>query len=360
MSIKDINDNNIGKTISRRTFVNSMATLAAGFGVGGKTVLAAQNMPPIQVSGFNHMTLAVSDPAASLAWYQGLFGLPVAARQAGTVILQLGDGPQFIALSGKASDNPRIDHYCLAVDNFDYEKAVQILTENGVEAADVSGPMRSRVRMRGEEFGGAPGGTPELYFGDPDGIVVQLQDSGYCGGAGLLGEDCLSTPEPAPTAGLLSIREFNHFTVFVSDQARSVQFYQNLFGLPIDTYQASLPILRVGKGRQFLAFSKQPPPSRIHHASFNIDDFNVDRIFSILEDYGLTILGESGRPSGPLQAYFTKRGANRGGAPEGTPEVYFTDPDGIVLQLQSSGYCGGSGYYGDQCGTVENPTGRNV
>ena len=51
---------------------------------------------------------------------------------------------------------------------------------------------------------------------------------------------------------------------------------------------------------------------------------------------------------------------NRGGAPEGTPELYFTDPDGILLQLQDPTYCGGNGYLGDECGSVENPTGRNV
>ena len=38
----------------------------------------------------------------------------------------------------------------------------------------------------------------------------------------------------------------------------------------------------------------------------------------------------------------------------------FTDPDGILLQLQDSRYCGGAGYYGEICGTVENPTGRNI
>jgi len=41
-----------------------------------------------------------------------------------------------------------------------------------------------------EDRGGAPGGTPELYFTDPDGIVVQLQHTSYCGGAGVLGEVC--------------------------------------------------------------------------------------------------------------------------------------------------------------------------
>jgi hypothetical protein len=46
--------------------------------------------------------------------------------------------------------------------------------------------------MRGTEFGGAKEGTPELYFTDPDGISIQLQDPTYCGGAGVLGEICKS------------------------------------------------------------------------------------------------------------------------------------------------------------------------
>jgi hypothetical protein len=50
---------------------------------------------------------------------------------------------------------------------------------------------------------------------------------------------------------------------------------------------------------------------------------------------------------------------SRGGAPGGTPELYFTDPDGILIQLQDARYCGGNGYLGEECGTVENPTGRN-
>ena len=350
--------------VSRRTFLGSLAALAVtGCGSEERTAsaAAAAALPPIPVQSINHMTISVSDPAASLAWYQGLFGFPIAARQGGTIVLQIGDGPQFMAIGGNSSDNPRITHYCFAVDNFDDQRLVQILAENGVAATGESAAMQSRVRMRGPEFGGAPGGSPELYFGDPEGIVVQLQDSSYCGGAGLQGDDCFAVPEPAPTEGLITVREYNHFTLFVSDQQRAVQFYQNLFGLPIDTYQGAMPILRVGAGREFLALAQVPPlAGRIHHASLNVDDFDVDRIFSLLESYGLTILGEAGGANGPLQAYVTLRGADRGGAPEGTPEVYFTDPDGILLQLQDSRYCGGSGYFGEQCGTVENPTGRNA
>jgi len=46
------------------------------------------------------------------------------------------------------------------------------------------------VSMRMENRGGAKGGTPELYFTDPDGILMQIQDVSYCGGAGYFGEVC--------------------------------------------------------------------------------------------------------------------------------------------------------------------------
>ena len=122
-----------------------------------------------------------------------------------------------------------------------------------------------------------------------------------------------------------------------------------------------MPVLRVGERREFLALPQVPAAAgRIHHASFNVLDFDVDNLFSILEGHGLEVLGESSSASGPLQTYVTMRGPERGGAPEGTPELYFTDPDGILLQLQDMRYCGGAGYFGEQCGTVENPTGRNL
>ena len=51
-------------------------------------------------------------------------------------------------------------------------------------------PLESWISLRKEDRGGAKEGTPELYFTDPDGISIQLQDVKYCGGGGLLGEIC--------------------------------------------------------------------------------------------------------------------------------------------------------------------------
>lgn len=54
-------------------------------------------------------------------------------------------------------------------------------------------------------------------------------------------------------------------------------------------------------------------------------------------------------PAGPLVHYISVRQENRGRAKEGTPELYFTDPDGLLMQLQDSTYCGGAGLLGEIC-----------
>jgi hypothetical protein len=56
-------------------------------------------------------------------------------------------------------------------------------------------PMLKARDWAGPQFialgaAGATAGTPEIYFGDPDGIPIRLQDVSYCGGSGYLGNVC--------------------------------------------------------------------------------------------------------------------------------------------------------------------------
>ncbi len=341
--------------LTRRSFLGSLAALAAAPSVLPRTGFAAgqEDGPPIPVRSWNHLTISVTDIGRSREFYQGLFGMTIAARQARTLVMRIGDGPQFLALGGGRPDvRPGISHFCLTVDAFDHDRLVSILGENGVAPAEPgsgNAPRRVRIRMRGAEFGGAPEGTPELYFGDPDGVVGQLQDTTYCGGEGFLGELC-ENPEPSSSGGLIALRDINHFTVFVSDQQRSIDFYQRLFGMPITRHQGALPLLSVGSGRQFLALAQGPGPARIHHASMSMENFQHEAVMATLEEFGIRprAAGAQGPPE-PLTSYVTMRMPDRGGAPEGTPELYFTDPDGILLQLQDVRYCGGGGYLGDVC-----------
>ena len=87
-----------------------------------------------------------------------------------------------------------IAHGCLTMEGFQPDKVLKKLAEFGIKprgsTAGAPGPLVSFVTMRMEDRGGAKGGTPELYFTDPDGILMQIQDVTYCGGSGYLGEVC--------------------------------------------------------------------------------------------------------------------------------------------------------------------------
>ena len=119
------------------------------------------------------------------------------------------------------------------------------------------------------------------------------------------------------------------------------------FGTDIQAYQAASPLMGVGSGVHFLMFIGGQ--ARINHACLNLENFDVDFIQGALEEHGITPRGAGRGGLGPLRHYVTMRMPNRGGAPEGTPELYFTDPDGLSIQLQDVRYCGGGGYLGGAC-----------
>jgi catechol 2,3-dioxygenase-like lactoylglutathione lyase family enzyme len=345
----------------RRVLLSLTALFAPG--------LAAQTArPTIRVRGINHVTLAVSDVTRSVDFYQGLFGMPVISRQGTATNLQIGAGPQFLGVTAAGSSPPRIDHLCLGVEDFDVERVISILTQHGVTrvveltagalGAVSGGPMRMRVRMRGPDAGGAKDGTPELYVGDPNGFVFQLQDARYCGGGGSLGNVC-PAPERSPARGLLALRGWNHCTNNVSDPAASRKFVQDVFGLTIQAYQGpAAPVFGVGDGAEFLMFnagaagrggSVSAPRAAINHLCMTVENFRPDAVIKALESYGIKPRGSAPGAPGPLVHYISMRREDRGGATEGTPELYFTDPDGLPIQLQDLSYCGGSGILGNIC-----------
>jgi catechol 2,3-dioxygenase-like lactoylglutathione lyase family enzyme len=349
--------------ISRRRLLVSLPALM----IAPRVFAQAGSRPAIRVTGINHVTLSVSDVKRSVDFYQGLFGMPVTSRQGMTTNLRIGEGPQFLGISAAGSNPPTISHLCLGVDEFKVDRLTTVMTQHGIVRTDAAGnagggglgvgPMQMRVRMRGPDAGGTREETAEVYFGDPDGIVVQLQDPRYCGGGGALGNVC-PPPEPASKKGLLALRGWSHCTNFVSDGARSNRFYQDLFGLRVQAYQGpAAPVLGVG-GVQFLMFAggggrgngnAAPRPASINHLCMSMNGFNPDTVIKALESYGIKPRGSAPGAAGPLVHYISMRMENRGGAKEGTPELYFTDPDGLLIQLQDVKYCGGAGVLGDVC-----------
>jgi catechol 2,3-dioxygenase-like lactoylglutathione lyase family enzyme len=336
-------------SMTRRQLLVSLPALAVARAAAGQGS-AAQ----IRVRTLSHFGLAVSDTRRSVDFYRNLFGLPIQARTGQNTILRVGAGPQFISIAPAETAAPSINHFCLGVEGFNLDRILVTLAAHGVTKATDTAPMKAAVTVR-------DGGTSDLLFGDPDGIVCQLQDASYCGGTGPLGNVC--AVETSPQTGLIALKDLSHLTIFSTDAARSNKFYQDLFGLSIRSYQGpTAPTLAVGPTVQFLMFTgggggaargaapaAPPRPASINHGCFSLDGFKPDQVIKALESYGIKPREGTTGPAGPMRHYTSMRMENRGGAPEGTPELYFTDPDGLLMQLQDTSYCGGGGVLGNTC-----------
>lgn len=149
--------------ITRRTLLGALAGLLA------VPPPASATEPAIgTVKQLNHVTLYVQDVAKSVAFYQGLFGMPVLTPQPPGMNLRV--GAAFLGIYPATGQPSGINHVCLGLDNFDADSVLNKLNNRGIKA---------NIRLRDN--------TKELYLTDPDNIRVQLQDVSYKGGAGPLG-----------------------------------------------------------------------------------------------------------------------------------------------------------------------------
>ena len=148
----------------------------------------------------------------------------------------------------------------------------------------------------------------------------------------------LLAQEARPT---LTLRTLNHIAITVSDKKRSMEFYQGLFGWPINHTQGGTQGLnagfsvgptgiRVGPGPQYITMSQGARPGWGHFC-MTVEGFDVDRITQVLTRHGVSRTRTS--EAGPMKAWVRSRGPENGGANEGTPEFYIN----IVRELLKSG-----------------------
>ena len=301
---------------------------------------AQQTRPAIQTRRLNNVMIAVSNLERSSAFYERLFGPPV--RQGEAIVFRIGEGPHFFALTAaRGGAKPDFLSYGMTVADFDAEQVMRTLADLGVGGAQIT--------RRGD--------TPELLVPDPNSIKIQLQHTSYGYGSGARGD----VFPPAPTAvarSAFQLKSINHVTLTIANGAREKEFYQTVFGLPIRAMQGDGVTLAIGEGTDGIVFNaaaNNPNAiSGINHACFTIENFDAERVMAILIDNGLEPI-ENGIPAliKPLTCRVRwRQRANNGGGPTsplGTPELYFTDPDNIRIQIQDVSYCGGSGRLGQIC-----------
>ena len=296
--------------------------------------LAQPSGLPVAVRRYSNVMIAVSDLPRSVSFYQKLFGAPV--QQSDATIFRVGKDPQFFALTqARAGAKPEILSYGLAVEDFAAERLAQLLAGH-----------EPRITMRGD--------TPELFLNDPSGVRIQLQDSRYVHGSGPRGD---VLPPASGSRPAFDLQTINHVTLTTTEGTKSLAFYQELFGLAVQSRQGPVVSMGIGSTRQSVVFNPTANGGGvggINHVCFTIRNFDPAHAMGVLTDNGLEPI-EFGNSSliKPLtcRVRLRQRAANGGGptSPLGTGELYFTDPDNIAIQLQDVSYCGGSGWLGQIC-----------
>jgi predicted enzyme related to lactoylglutathione lyase len=102
----------------------------------------------------------------------------------------------------------------------------------------------------------------------------------------------------------------NHVSVLVTDMARSMEFYDRVFGLKLMSEDKANKIARLGTGGKILVSLRvEPPAGVIDHFAIGVEGFNRDAVTADLKGFGLT-------PAENIEFGF-----------------HVKDPDGAVVQI---------------------------
>ena len=136
--------------VSRRELIRSLSMLAAAGGAA--SVVDAQEVP-FRSTRIDHISIQVTDLPRSIDFYEKVFGLSVLSEDTDNEITRMGTTRILVSLHRRPPTGI-VDHYAIAIDEFDRESVTRTLTQLGL--------------------------TPEqnLDYGfhvrDPEGIPVQI------------------------------------------------------------------------------------------------------------------------------------------------------------------------------------------
>ena len=119
----------------------------------------------------------------------------------------------------------------------------------------------------------------------------------------------------AVTAGTAEAAGFqgssiNHVSLFVSNLQRSTDFYQRVFGCPVNKRDGNNQ-LTFGKG--FLVLRPGNPPGKVDHFAIGVDNFKKESVTADLKARGATPIDQ-----------------------EGGSGFHVLDPDGFPVQISAN------------------------
>jgi glyoxylase I family protein len=93
-------------------------------------------------------------------------------------------------------------------------------------------------------------------------------------------------PAAAQTTPFRSTR-IDHISIQVTDMARSVEFYEKIFGLRVLNEDRENEIVRMGVTRVIVSLHRKPPVGIVDHFAIAIDGFDRAAVTAELAKHGL-------------------------------------------------------------------------
>lgn len=125
----------------------------------------------------------------------------------------------------------------------------------------------------------------------------------------------VSAEEPKLTKPAFEAKSLNHVTLSVYDVQKSKDFYESILG--VSTISMQKNGINLGVGDSFIGLYAIKEPPRVNHFCVGVDEYHVQAAAERLRQFGITPRVRQDKP-----------------------EVYFQDPDGIAVQLESVDYRG--------------------
>jgi catechol 2,3-dioxygenase-like lactoylglutathione lyase family enzyme len=106
-------------------------------------------------------------------------------------------------------------------------------------------------------------------------------------GLTLLATAGAASPARAQETPFVSTR-IDHVSIQVTDLARSIDFYQKVFGLTILSEDKPNEIVRMGSGRILVSLHHKPPTGIVDHFAIAVDGFERESATEALTRLGLS------------------------------------------------------------------------
>src|SRR5215510_16061421 len=85
----------------------------------------------------------------------------------------------------------------------------------------------------------------------------------------------------------VAVKTLNGLALVVTDVARSVEFYESVFGMRNYAPRGAPPVLEIGAGPSFVTMRQGPSP-RLDYIQLGVEGFNAEDVMKTLLAHGVT------------------------------------------------------------------------